>query len=80
MKYRSRMEILAMVLKSSMRGAAKTRLMYGAYLSYAQLKEYLTFALERDLLVYDDGLQVYRLTTKGLRYLNAYEEVKGLYP
>ena len=72
------MDIVAMLLQSSMRGASKTKLMYGAYLSYAQLKEYLSFVQERGLLAYEDGLQVYRLTPKGLHFLNAYEEVKEI--
>ncbi|HKW05795.1 MAG TPA: winged helix-turn-helix domain-containing protein [Nitrososphaerales archaeon] len=76
MKYRSRIDIVAMILQSAMRGATKTKLMYGAYLSYAQLKEYLNFVQERGLLVYEDGLQVYRLTPKGMHFLNIYEEVK----
>lgn len=76
MKYRSRIDIVAMILQSAMRGATKTKLMYGAYLSYAQLKEYINFVQERGLLVYEDGLQVYRLTPKGMHFLNIYEEVK----
>ena len=78
MKYRSRIDIVAMILQSAMRGATKTKLMYGAYLSYAQLKEYLTFVQERDLLTYEEGLQVYRLTPRGLHFLNVYEEVKDV--
>ncbi|MDG7001528.1 MAG: hypothetical protein JRN15_20720 [Nitrososphaerota archaeon] len=76
MKYRSRMEIIAVILQSAMKGATKTKLMYGAYLSYAQLKEYLTFVQERDLVTYEEGLQLYRLTPKGLHFLNVYEEVR----
>jgi len=52
--------------------------MYGAYLSYTQLKEYLSFVQERGLLAYDEELQVYRLTPKGLHFLNTYEEVKEI--
>ena len=76
MKYRSRMEIIAVILQAAMKGATKTKLMYGAYLSYAQLKEYLTFVQERDLVTYEEGLQLYRLTPKGLHFLNVYEEVR----
>ena len=70
------MEIIAVILQSAMKGATKTKLMYGAYLSYAQLKEYLTFVQERDLVTYEEGLQLYRLTPKGLHFLNVYEEVR----
>ena len=70
------MEIIAVILQAAMKGATKTKLMYGAYLSYAQLKEYLTFVQERDLVTYEEGLQLYRLTPKGLHFLNVYEEVR----
>jgi predicted transcriptional regulator len=36
-------------------GATKTRIMYKAFLSYAQLKEYLTVLLENNLLEYQEG-------------------------
>jgi len=65
-----------MILQSAMKGATKTKLMYGAYLSYAQLKEYLSFVQERDLIAFEEGLQVYRLTPKGLHFLNVYEEIR----
>ena len=40
MKYRSRTEIVSAMLRIANRGATKTRIMYGAYLSYAQVMEY----------------------------------------
>lgn len=61
-----------------MPGATKTKLMYGAYLSYAQLKEYLSFMQQKDLLTNDDGQQIYRLTQRGLQFLNVYEELKEI--
>jgi predicted transcriptional regulator len=78
MKYRSRMDIVASVLQSSMRGASKTKLMYSAYLSYAQLKEYLDFLQKRELLTYDQEFRLFRLTPKGLRFLNYYDEMKDV--
>lgn len=44
--------------------------MYKAYLSYAQLKEYLPVLEENELLEYDKGEQIYRTTQKGLHFLN----------
>ena len=61
-----------------MRGTTKTRLMYSAYLSYAQLKEYLAFLREKDLLAYDADTQLFRLTERGLHFLNIYGEVSEL--
>jgi predicted transcriptional regulator len=40
MKYRSRTDIVAMILDAANGGATKTKIMYKAYLSYAQLEEY----------------------------------------
>lgn len=76
MKYRSRIEIVAELLRSAMHGASKTRLMYGALLSYSQLVEYLDFCNERDLLICEEG--IYRLSERGLLALRKYEELEEL--
>ncbi|MGA7042308.1 MAG: winged helix-turn-helix domain-containing protein, partial [Nitrososphaeraceae archaeon] len=53
MKYRSRTDIVGLILEAANGGGAtKTRIMYKAFLSYAQLKEYLTVLLENNLLEY----------------------------
>ncbi|MGC2439972.1 MAG: winged helix-turn-helix domain-containing protein, partial [Nitrososphaeraceae archaeon] len=52
MKYRSRTEIVAMILEAANGGATKTRIMYKAFLSYAQLREYLSVLIENNLLEY----------------------------
>ena len=41
MKYRSRTDIVSQILEAANGGATKTKIMYEAYLSYAQPKEYL---------------------------------------
>lgn len=79
MKYRTRVDIMAMILQSAMRGASRTRLMYGAYLSYAQLKEYISLLQSKGLLVYEEGLQIYRPTPKALQFLNIYDEFRDLF-
>jgi predicted transcriptional regulator len=55
MKYRSRTDIIGQILDAANGGggAIKTKIMYQTYLSYAQLKEYLTVLTERGLLNYD---------------------------
>ena len=55
-------------------GATKTKIMYKAFLSYAQLKEYLTVLLENGLLEYEEGRQFFRTTEKGVRLLQMYNE------
>ena len=78
MKYRSRTEIVEMILEASRSGITKTRIMYKAYLSYTQVKEYLSFLLENDLIKYEEGSQVYRTTEKGFHFLQVYGEISDL--
>ena len=75
MKYRSRTDIIAMILQAAINGATKTRIMYGAYLSYAQVKEYLSFMIEKDLIRYEEGSAIYKLTQKGVQLLHVYEDI-----
>ena len=57
MKYRSRSEIVGLLLDSANGGGAtKTKLMYKAYLSFIQLKEYLTILVENALIEYEEGM------------------------
>jgi predicted transcriptional regulator len=78
MKYRSRTEIVEMILQAARAGATKTKIMYKAYLSYTQVKEYLSFLLENDLVKYEEGSQIYRITEKGLHFLQVYGEISDL--
>jgi len=80
MKYRSRTDIVAMMLESSRAGATKTKIMYKAYLSYFQVVEYLKYLQENDLLAYEEGTQLYRPTEKGLRFLNMSNDLNELAP
>jgi len=75
MKNRSRTEIISMILDSVSSGATKTKIMYKAYLSYAQLKDYLEFMEKNELVRYEDGTQVYRITEKGIKLMRLCEEV-----
>jgi predicted transcriptional regulator len=75
MKYRSRSDISQMILESANGGSTKTKIMYKAYLSFAQLKEYLTVLQENGLLEYEESKQIYRTTDKGIRLLRIYNQV-----
>ena len=74
MKYRSRTDIVGLILEAANGGATKTKIMYKAFLSYAQLKEYLTALLENSLLDYEEGRQLFRTTEKGIRLLQMYNQ------
>ena len=75
MGYRSRTEIVCNILDAANGGGAtKTKIMYTAFLSYAQLKEYLSLLTENNLIEYLDGTQTFKTTEKGLNYLKMYRE------
>jgi len=80
MKYRSSTEIIDSMLRSIRSGATKTHIMYRAYMSYSQLKEYLKLLEERELIKYESGSQLYVLTEKGLKFMNAYDKINELVP
>ncbi|MFL6455862.1 MAG: winged helix-turn-helix domain-containing protein, partial [Nitrososphaeraceae archaeon] len=60
MKYRSRTDIVGLILEAANGGATKTKIMYKAFLSYAQLKEYLGVLLQNEVLEYEDETQLIR--------------------
>jgi predicted transcriptional regulator len=78
MKYRSRTEIVSAMLRIANRGATKTRIMYGAYLSYAQVMEYLRYLQENELVKYEAGRGLYTLTSKGMEFLRACDKLEEL--
>ena len=78
MKYRSRTEIVSMILEAANGGATKTRIMYKAFLSYAQLKEYLAVLIENNLIEYLEGTQIYKTTEKGFNLLKMHNEIGEL--
>jgi predicted transcriptional regulator len=78
MKYRSRTEIVSMILEAANGSATKTRIMYRAFLSYAQLREYLSILVENNLIEYLEGSQTYKTTEKGLNLLKMHNEIGEL--
>ena len=77
MKNRSRTEIVATILEAANGGATKTKIMYKAFVSYAQLREYLSVLLENNL-IYLEGIQTYKTTEKGLNFLKMHDEIGEL--
>ena len=75
MKYRSRTDIVSQILEAANGGTTKTKIMYGAYLSYAQLKEYLSVLVENGLIEYQKTEQKYRTTQKGLQFVKSYDQI-----
>ena len=78
MKYRSRTDIAEMILEAANGGATKTKIMYKAFLSFSQLREYLAVLEKNGLIEYEDVRQLYRTTEKGLHLLQIYNQVDEL--
>ena len=81
MKYRSRTDIVGSILKAANGGRAnKTKIMYKAFLSFAQLKEYLRDLLKNDLIEFEEGHKTYATTAKGIQLLQIFNNMQELNP
>jgi predicted transcriptional regulator len=70
-----------MILESATGGAVtKTKIMYNAFLSYQQLKEYLTMLQENGLIEYQEGQRTYGTTSKGMQLLQLSNKIDELTP
>lgn len=83
MKNRSRDEIIASILQViNTRGSTRTKIMYGAFLSYTQLNEYLSFLNELGLIKYQKNNHGSShnivITEKGMHFLNIYDRLSGM--
>ena len=80
MKIRSRTDIINDILDAANGGggATKTKIMYRAYLSFTQMKEYLRVLTENNLLRYDAYTQTFKITEKGLKFLQTYDQMFDL--
>ena len=72
---RSRTEIVGSILEAANGGVSKTKIMYIAFLSFGQLKEYLSILIENNLIEYLEGSQTYKTTEKGLNLLKIHNEM-----
>jgi predicted transcriptional regulator len=81
MKYRSRSDIIGLLLNAANGGGVtKMKLMYKAYLTFNQLKEYLTFVAKNGLIEYEEGMRTYRTTEKGMRLLQIQNTMDEIAP
>lgn len=76
--HRSRTEIAAQILQAANGHdeITKTKIMYKAFLTYAQLQEYPAILIQNGLLEYLSGTKSYKTTEKGLRFLKIYEKME----
>ena len=80
MKYRSNNDIIKEILDAANDGggATKTKIMYQAFLSYAQLKEYLTELTETGLLNYDIDSRQFKTTETGQQFLDTFNQISDV--
>jgi len=52
--------------------------MYGAYLSYTQLEEYMGYVLQQGLISQVPETNLYQLSERGMQYLNLSDEMSHL--
>jgi predicted transcriptional regulator len=78
MKNRSRTEIVGNILNAANGGATKTKIMYIAFLSYNQLKEYLSVLIENNLIEYLEGTRTFKTTEKGLNFVKMHNAIGEL--
>jgi predicted transcriptional regulator len=80
MKYRSRTDIFASILQSANdpKGVGITTIMYKSFLSHYQLKKYLSIMLENGLLKHEAEEHLYKITEKGLRFLQLFSNINDL--
>ena len=75
---RSRTEIVGNILDAANGGTSKTKIMYIAFLSFGQLKEYLSLLIENNLIEYLEGTNKYKTTEKGLNFLKMHNQLEEL--
>jgi len=75
-KPRSKIDIMCQILAAANGGGVtRTKITYKAYLTFLQVKKFLIDLTERNLVQYESDTQTFRTTEKGLRLLNAYNEL-----
>jgi predicted transcriptional regulator len=79
--------MLSTINDSRSDGANKTSIMYKSFLSYAQLKEYLSFMVDKGLIeevpkeimnTRGNERFVYKITERGLRLLQISQEIENI--
>jgi predicted transcriptional regulator len=76
MKPRDKNEIFASILNTASTGDVRlTKIMYSSFLSYTQVVEYLQSLVEMQFLGYNVVAKSYRITVKGLKFLQLHEKM-----
>jgi predicted transcriptional regulator len=80
LKHRSKEEIAALVLEAivNTHRPTQTMIMYKAYLTHVQLKEFLASLMEKGLIEYHKLERIYTITEKGIHFLEVYNQLNQL--
>lgn len=80
MKHRSKEEITALVLEAIVNTdrPTQTMIMYKAYLTHVQLKQFLASLIEKGLIEYHNLERIYTITEKGMHFLEVYNQLNQL--
>ena len=80
MKHRTKEEIAALVLEAivNTHRPTQTMIMYKAYLTHVQLKEFLASLMEKGLIEYHKLERIYTITEKGVHFLEVYNQLNQL--
>jgi predicted transcriptional regulator len=78
--YRSREEIFASILGTAGSGETITRskIMFGSYLTYAQVVEYTKLLIQRGLLEYDAINRTFKTTPSGFTFIQLHNEISRM--
>lgn len=68
-KNRNKADVVARILEAvNGNEVIKTKILYDAFLSYSQIKEYIPLLIESDLLQFRPDNQTYKITEKGITF------------
>jgi predicted transcriptional regulator len=80
LKHRSKEEISALILEAivNTHRPTQTMIMYKAYLTHVQLKEFLASLMEQGIIEYNKLERIYTITEKGMHFLEVYNQFNQL--
>ncbi len=75
MRHRSRIEILGQILEAANGCFSMNKIKYKTFLSHTQIRGYLKTLIDNGFLSYDFNSQTYKITKKGMRLLQLYNQI-----
>jgi predicted transcriptional regulator len=81
LRHRTKEEITALILEAIVHTnrATQTIIMYKAYLTHVQLKQFLSSLTEKGLIEYHKLERTYIITEKGMHFLEVYNQLNQLH-